>query len=100
MPTLPLRCPWIEVAQIGAAMKDEVHPKFDIVEVIEHNERRSSDRIHAKSEVGMLPFECRKCCEDVFDGGLDTVTLLGDDERPKRLNALSEKRIELIEGGL
>jgi hypothetical protein len=97
---LPLRRPWIEVAQIGVAVKDEVHPKLGIVEVIEHDERRASDWIYAKSEVGMWPFDCRKCCQDVFDRGIDAVALLGNDAHAKRLNALCEKRVELVEGSL
>jgi len=82
------------------AMKDEVHPKLDLVEVVEHNKRRASDRIHAKAEVGMWPFDCRKCCQDVFNRGIDAIPLLGNDAHAKRPNALCEKRVKLVNGSL
>ena len=57
-----------------------------------------SDRIHAKFQFRMRPFDCGKCRQDMFDGGIDAVALLSDDTRTKRRDALSEEGIELIEG--
>ena len=37
---LPLDGHWIEFAQIGAAVEDEMHAKLAVIEIVEHNEGR------------------------------------------------------------
>ena len=81
-------------------MKNKMNTQLGIVEVVEDHERCASDWIHAKSQVGMRPFDCRKCRQDMFDDGIDAVALLSDDTHTKRLDALSEESVELIEGCL
>src|SRR5258708_6068365 len=82
------------------AAKKEGHPKFGIVAIAEHHQRCSGYRIYTKSQAGMRPFDRRERCQDMFDGAIDTVTLLRDDTNTKRLDALSKEGVELVEGCL
>src|SRR5882672_6630889 len=81
-------------------MKYEVHAQLGIVEVIEYHERRTSNRVHTKPKMRMRSFDCRKCCQHVLDCGIDAIALLGDDAYAKRLDALGEERVELVESCL
>ena len=75
-------------------MHDEMHPKFLIIEVIDQNERRASDRVDVQAKFVVKGF-LRIASKVLFDGVIDACKSPLRNSGTEGLGALLDEGLEL-----